>query len=60
MGIDSREGIIQQVNVCIVVYSSSQADALLLASTQVNALQKTATNLWLNPLCGSAQEIRLV
>lgn len=39
MGINGRQGVIQQVDIFILVHCSGQRDTLLLASTQVDALQ---------------------
>lgn len=40
MSIHSRQGIIQNINICILIGSSGQADALLLTPTEIYTLKK--------------------
>lgn len=39
VSIYSRQGVVQDIDVCIAVHCPGQADSLLLAPTQVNALE---------------------
>ena len=40
MTVNCRQRVVQQVHVCVTVHGPRQADPLLLATAQVNALKK--------------------
>lgn len=40
VSIHGRQGVIQNIDVCILIGRSGQADALLLAPTEIDALKK--------------------